>query len=56
VQSRKFMENIVPARKSLVSDIQAGSRERDWDIFYSVAFNNRLSFRAVLVVQEFCSS
>ncbi len=55
VQSRKFMENIFPARKSLVSDIPAGSWERDWDIFYSVAFNNRISFRAVLVVQDFAA-
>jgi hypothetical protein len=26
-------ENIFPARKSLVSDIPAGSRKRDWDFF-----------------------
>jgi hypothetical protein len=30
--------NIFPARNSLISDIPAGSRERDWDIFYRYAF------------------
>ncbi len=31
--SRLRNGNILPARKNLVSDIPAGSRERDWDFF-----------------------
>ncbi len=34
--SRLCKGNIFPARKSLVSDIPAGSRERNWDFYYSV--------------------
>jgi hypothetical protein len=30
------MGTIFPARKSMVSDNLAGSRERDWAFFYSV--------------------
>ena len=33
--SRLYKGNIFPARKSLVSDMPAGSWERDWDFCYS---------------------
>ena len=49
------MGNIFPARKTLVSEIPAGSRERDWDIFYSVAFNNRLFFAQFLSYRNFAA-
>ena len=45
-------KHIPPARKSLVNDILAGSRERDRGFFDSVAFNNGFYFREVLLLHS----